>query len=35
MGGLVDTVMATLGDDQVAAIAARLGADPAQAMTPC
>jgi hypothetical protein len=31
MSGLVDTVMANLGDDQVAAIAAKLGTDPAQA----
>ena len=31
MSGLVDTVMASLGTDQVAAIAARLGTDPAQA----
>jgi hypothetical protein len=30
MSGLVDTVMANLGTDQVAAIAARLGTDPAQ-----
>lgn len=31
MSGLVDTVMANLGDDQIAAIAAKLGTDPAQA----
>jgi hypothetical protein len=31
MGGLVDTVMANLGDPEVAAIAAKLGTDPAQA----
>jgi hypothetical protein len=31
MSGLVDTVMANLGSDQVAAIAAQLGTDPAQA----
>ena len=31
MSGLVDTVMANLGDDQVAAIAAKLGTGPAQA----
>ncbi|MDR3389344.1 MAG: DUF937 domain-containing protein [Rudaea sp.] len=31
MSGLVDTVMANLGSDQIAAIAAKLGTDPAQA----
>jgi hypothetical protein len=31
MSGLVDNVMSHLGDDQVAAIAAKLGTDPAQA----
>jgi len=31
MSGLVDNVISHLGDDQVAAIAARLGTDPAQA----
>jgi len=31
MSALVDSILANLGDDQVAAIAARLGTDPAQA----
>jgi len=31
MSGLVDSILANIGDDQVAAIASRLGTDPAQA----